>query len=196
MSPFASTTAHRPHAARPRRARHFGLEALECRSMMAADLIAAPCVEPSATDVPPCQTADFRIAAEPQSEYSAPAFVGGWGSSMYQYATVDPNLVRDVASALVALDPRDVDAAVVDLTAIVYGNRGGTTVQDDVIVDGRIITAENYDSASLLPRLAAAQAPFLNDQAAMMDLAECDSSVAENIATHGYIRVKKLNSGG
>ncbi|MFO0815824.1 MAG: hypothetical protein U0796_21615 [Gemmatales bacterium] len=38
----------------------------------------------------------------------------------------------------------------------------GTTVADDVIVDGQIITAENYDG----------------------------------IATHGYIRIKKLNSGG
>jgi putative intracellular protease/amidase len=60
-------------------------------------------------------------------------FVGGWGSSMYQYAHSDP-------------------AA------------GRSTVADDVIVDGRIITAENYDSAQ--------------------------------IATHGYIRIKKLNSGG
>lgn len=39
---------------------------------------------------------------------------------------------------------------------------------DDVIVDGRIITAENYDSAML----------------------------EDAIASSGYIRVKKLNSGG
>lgn len=40
---------------------------------------------------------------------------------------------------------------------------GGTT-QDDVIVDGGIITGENYDSST--------------------------------ITQHGYIRIKKLNSGG
>jgi putative intracellular protease/amidase len=60
-------------------------------------------------------------------------FVGGWGSSKYQYAYNDPNTA-------------------------------GSTVADDVIVDGRIITGENYDSAQ--------------------------------IATHGYIKIKKLNSGG
>ena len=61
---------------------------------------------------------------------SAIVFVGGWGSSMYQYAHNDP-----------------VSAS-----------------QDDVVVDGRIITGENYDSS--------------------------------DIASHGYIRIKKLNTGG
>jgi hypothetical protein len=67
-------------------------------------------------------------------DYSAIVFVGGWGASSYQYAFNDP------------LAP------------------GRHSVQDDVIVDGRIITGENYDSA--------------------------------DIASHGYIRIKKLNSGG
>jgi putative intracellular protease/amidase len=66
---------------------------------------------------------------------SAIVFVGGWGSSMYQYAHNDP------ASAV-----------------------GRGTAADDVIVDGRIITGEFYD--------------------------------ATEIASHGYIKIKKLNSGG
>lgn len=70
------------------------------------------------------------------SDYSAIAFVGGWGSSMYQYASND--------SISVSQQPGP--------------------VQDDVIVDGRIITGENYDSAAL--------------------------------ASSGYIKIKKLNSGG
>jgi len=69
-------------------------------------------------------------------DYSAIVFVGGWGSSMYQYAFNDP----------------------------VSASQMPQRTQDDVFVDGRIITGENYDST--------------------------------DIASHGYIRVKKLNSGG
>jgi len=70
------------------------------------------------------------------SDYSAIVFVGGWGSSMYQYAYNDP----------------------------MVSSHQPQRTQDDVVVDGRIITGENYDSSE--------------------------------IANSGYIRIKKLNSGG
>ena len=54
-------------------------------------------------------------------------------------------------------------------------------MSDDVVVDGRIITAENFDSSSLA----------VSDELTMADEGE-----GAAIASHGYIRVKKLNSGG
>lgn len=77
----------------------------------------------------------LRSSAEAR-DYSAIVFVGGWGSSMYQYAYNDSTVSSSAPQR----------------------------VQDDIVVDGRIITGENYDSA--------------------------------DIASHGYIKIKKLNSGG
>lgn len=86
--------------------------------------------------VSPLQGTSALRSAGDAHDYSAVVFVGGWGSSMYQYAYNDP----------------------------MVSSHQPHRVHDDVVVDGRIITGENYDSAE--------------------------------IASHGYIRIKKLNSGG
>lgn len=77
-----------------------------------------------------------KATTDRASDYSAIAFVGGWGSSMYQYAYNDPT----------------------------YDAASGRHTTDDVFIDGRIITGENFDSAA-------------NEM-------------------HGYVKIKKLNSGG
>ena len=183
---------------------------------------------------------DLPLAKASASDYSAIVFVGGWGSSMYQYAYNDPNLDGTIDSYYVNPfyngddnltdgKPGEAKAEVnrlindfVDqdkyVTAICHGvsvlawarvdgaspirgkkvaatvngspateylgssyadnelsvheqivANGGftnpysgqygdpTTVADDVIVDGRIITAENYDSALLFGRVMAGQ---------------------------------------
>jgi putative intracellular protease/amidase len=183
---------------------------------------------------------DLRLTDVIAKEYSAVVFVGGWGSSMYQYAYNDPNLdgVTDNFYAHAPyngdddlLDGKAGEAKVivnqmigqflatskpvagichgvtvlawarVDGTSPLQGKKvvsglatspstfflgrtyadgeltlheqivanGGftnphtgqfgdpTTASDDVIVDGRIITAENYESAALLGRVIAAQ---------------------------------------
>lgn len=86
--------------------------------------------------VSPLQQSPASLSAGTTRDYSAIVFVGGWGASSYQYAFNDPSLASHQPQR----------------------------AQDDVVVDGRIITAENYDAAE--------------------------------IASHGYIRIKKLNSGG
>lgn len=176
---------------------------------------------------------DLALATADASDYSAIVFVGGWGSSMYQYAYNDPNLdgvtdnfyandlyngddnlsdgtiaatkvaVNELINDFVAQDkyvaglchgvtalawarvdgvsPLDGKRVAVPLTVgspaqfydgewrefmdirgqyqqvldngglanPVSGQYGDpTTVADDVIVDGRIITGENYDSAA------------------------------------------------
>lgn len=194
--------------------------------------------QPSGTDggvVP-----DLPLASVSADRYSAIVFVGGWGSSMYQYAYNDPNLDGTVDSFYVEsayngddnlndgkigetkvivnqliqqflargkpvagishgvsvlawarvdggspLQGKKVASSMTGLPAASYLGRwyadnelslhehvvanGGftnpysgqygdpTTVADDVIVDGRIITAENYDSASLFGRVVAGQ---------------------------------------
>ena len=192
--------------------------------------------EPEGTDggvVPDVALADVKPAA-----YSAIAFVGGWGSSMYQYAYNDPDLdgtvdnfyahepyngdddledgvvsppkviVNRLINRFLAegkpvagvchgvtvlawarvdgtspLDGRRVSVPFIGSPATFYGGRwyadyelgqyeqvvlnGGianvfsgqygdpTTVADDVVVDGRIITAENYDAAREFGRVIA-----------------------------------------
>lgn len=69
------------------------------------------------------------------ADYSAIAFVGGWGSSMYQYAHNEP-----VAASV------PTDQFALNFTKITIETRAPATT-DDVVVDGRIITAQNYDSA-------------------------------------------------
>jgi putative intracellular protease/amidase len=167
---------------------------------------------------------DLALATADAADYSAVVFVGGWGSSMYQYAFNDPNLdgttdnyyandlyngaaaPREAANELIndfvaqdkyvaglchgvtvlawarvdGASPLDGKRVAVPLTVgsptqfyngewrpfmdptgqyqqvldngglanPVSGQYGDpTTVADDVIVDGRIITGENYDSA-------------------------------------------------
>lgn len=177
-------------------------------------------------------TPDVALGTADASDYSAIVFVGGWGSSVYQYAYNDPNLdgVKDnyYANALYNGDDNVYDGVIaptkaavndlindfidqdkyvaglchgvtalawarVDGASLLAGKRvavpltvgspaqfyagewhafmdpwgqyeqvkdnGGlvapvsgqygdpTTVADDVVVDGRIITGENYDSA-------------------------------------------------
>ena len=122
-------------------------------------------------------------------EVPAIVFVGGWGSSMYQYAyegassraegvPTDQFALNPAAPAsdyLLTLDgvkgesraagdPRDQ----IHVESFSWGcsspASSTASTPDDVVVDGQIITGENYDSAG--------------------------------IATHGYIRIKKLSSGG
>lgn len=170
-------------------------------------------------------TPDIAIADADASDYSAIVFVGGWGSSMYQYAYNDPNLdgvtdnlywnntyngdpavkqaTNELINDFVAQD-KYVAAICHGVTVLAWarvdgvsplagkqvatpstvgspgqfyngapqsypyyngqhdqvadnggipsptsGARGDpTTVADDVVVDGRIITGENFDSAS------------------------------------------------
>lgn len=184
--------------------------------------------EPAGTDGG--VTPDIALSEVNAGDYSAIAFVGGWGSSMYQYAYNDPNLdgvtdnyyfnthyngdnnlddgqidpTKQVVNRLIAeflaadkptagichgvtvlawarvdgvspldgkhvsipyvgspathYDGRDYayfelmqydqvvrNGAIANLVSGQYGDPG--TAADDVVVDGRIITAENYDSA-------------------------------------------------
>lgn len=158
---------------------------------------------------------DLTLASVNASEYSAIVFVGGWGSSMYQYAfpgtyqnalyngdLATRQVVNDLinefdssekylgfichATAIGAwsrvngtsiLAGRQVSVPYVGSPAVIYngvwygntqlgqyeqavtngaipntasGQYGDpTTATDDVVVDGRIITAENWDSAAM-----------------------------------------------
>ena len=180
-------------------------------------------------------TPELRLAAVRASDYSAIVFVGGWGSSMYQYAypgtyqnslyngdlatkEVVNNLIDDftdqgkhvaaICHGVTVLAWARVDGVspisghqvavpwlgspagtyngqtywagqlMQNVQAIANGAatppRSGAigdpnTAADDVIVDGRIITAENYDSASMFGRVIAREvlaaqppAPALN----------------------------------
>lgn len=181
---------------------------------------------------------DVTLASVAPSKYSAIAFVGGWGSSMYQYAYNDPNLDGTLdnyyADALYNGDSDLGDGRISDAKVVVNRLIGGflaggkpvagichgttvlawarvdgvspitnhrvsvpfigspatsyhghwfanyelgqyeqivanggipnlvsgqygdpTTVDDDVVVDGRIITAENWDSAAMFGRVIA-----------------------------------------
>jgi putative intracellular protease/amidase len=168
-------------------------------------------------------TPDVRIADARAEDYSAIVFVGGWGSSMYQYAfpgdyvndrydgdaatqLATNNLINDFVdqdkfvtaichgvtvlawarvdgTAASPLAGRQVSVPFIGSPAVNYqgqnyghfqlGQRpqvvqnGGiantvsgqygnpNTVADDVIVDGRIITAENYDAAAEFGRVVA-----------------------------------------
>lgn len=183
---------------------------------------------------------DLALSTAKAGDYSAIVFVGGWGSSMYQYAYNDPNfdgtidsyyanssyngddnladgkvsepkaavnhLINDFVSqdkyvcalghgvtvlawarvdGVSPLRGNKVAATTAGSPATYYLGRwygdqelsvfnqvvanGGfaspysgqygdtTTAADDVIVDGRIITAENHDSAALLGRVVASQ---------------------------------------
>jgi hypothetical protein len=131
-------------------------------------------------------------------EVPAIVFVGGWGSSMYQYAYEGASSRADgVPTDQFALNFTKIEfnqspaAPASDYLLTLDGVKGESraagdprdqihvesfswgcsspasstaSTPDDVVVDGQIITGENYDS--------------------------------DGIATHGYIRIKKLNSGG
>ncbi len=195
--------------------------------------------EPAGTDgsvVP-----DLALDLANAGDYSAIVFVGGWGSSMYQYAFNDPDVsgttdnyyahgpyngddnlldgqisptkvvVNDLINEILAQDKpvagichavtvlawarvdcasplsgRTVAAPFIGSPAAFYGgnwygnfelgqreqlevhgalansfsgeNGDPATVADDVVVDGRIITAENYDSAAYFGRVVAREA--------------------------------------
>ncbi|MFN0017546.1 MAG: cadherin domain-containing protein [Pirellulaceae bacterium] len=166
-------------------------------------------------------TPELNLASVSASDYSAIVFVGGWGSSMYQYAypgtyqnslyngdmatkEVVNNLIDDftdqgkhvaaICHGVTVLAWARVDGVspisghqvavpwlgspagtyngqtyaagqlMQNVQAIANGAttppRSGAignpaTVADDVIVDGRIITAENYDSAAMFGRVIA-----------------------------------------
>lgn len=164
---------------------------------------------------------ELRLSDVQASDYSAIVFVGGWGSSMYQYAfpgtyynsayngdlatkEVVNNLIDDFAdqgkhvaaichgvtvlawARVDGVSPinghqvavpwlgspaceyngqtywagqllQNVQAIANGATTQAYSGAIGdpTTAADDVIVDGRIITAENYDSAAMFGRIVA-----------------------------------------
>jgi len=178
---------------------------------------------------------DLPLDQADSEDYSAIVFVGGWGSSMYQYAYNDPNfdgkidsyyanpsyngdgnvgVVKTAVNGLIndfiaqdkhvaaichgvsvlawarvdgvsPLQGKKVIAPKIGSPATYYLGRwyadnelslndqvvdnGGfanpysgeyanpSTTADDVVVDGKIITAENYDSAPLLGRVIASQ---------------------------------------
>jgi putative intracellular protease/amidase len=175
---------------------------------------------------------DLPLTDASSKDYSAIVFVGGWGSSAYQYAYNDPNLdgtidsyytdgfyngdpktkvaVNELINDFVEQDKyvagichgvsvlawarvdgasplqgKKVASPTTGSPATIYlglwypdhelsvheqivanggftnpysGQYGNpTTAADDVIVDGRIITGENYTSASLLGRVIASQ---------------------------------------
>jgi len=152
-------------------------------------------------------TPDLALTDVEASDYSAIVFVGGWGSSSYQYGfegtynhgpynSTDAlkSAVNDLINDFVDQD-KYVGAICHGVTVLAYARVDGssllegktvsawagsapssdqpiyttrqnielnggtmvqsgavgdpTTVEDDVIVDGRIITAENYDSAAM-----------------------------------------------
>lgn len=129
---------------------------------------------PSAVLPAPDLGETHEIAAEVrQQDYSAIAFVGGWGASSYQYAYHDSStgvnifVLGDGSIRSNGYGTQAPDAS--DYSAIAFvGGRGSSSggvqvvladgsvrflketvgrVADDVIVDGRIITGENWDSA-------------------------------------------------
>lgn len=168
-------------------------------------------------------TPDLALSSVDADNYSAIVFVGGWGSSMYQYdfpgdynnnhydgdlttKTTVNNLINDFVEqdkhvaaichgvtvlawarvdGVSPLSGKQVSVPYIGSPAVVYngdyygnfalgqyeqvvangaiantvsGQYGNTsTVADDVIVDGRIITAENYDAAAEFGRIVAAE---------------------------------------
>lgn len=138
-------------------------------------------------DVPPIkgESSDEKNKPQPTGDtYSAIAFVGGWGSSSAPSAPgslgFEVHVVRwagPMPVLLVIADQQDfhhsTNGGAGDNGSPVLRKGGwvmdvalpssaGGRVSDDVVVDGRIITGENFDTA----------------------------------ASSGYIRIKKLNSGG
>ncbi|MCO6454408.1 MAG: hypothetical protein J5I93_03750 [Pirellulaceae bacterium] len=166
---------------------------------------------------------DVALADVNSEDYSAIVFVGGWGSSMYQYSfpgdysndrydgdLATKQVVNDLINEFMAEDKhvaaichgvtvlawarvdgvsplagREVSVPYIGSPPVFYNNtwysyyqlgqyeqvvdNGGlantfsgqygdpTTVADDVVVDGRIITAENYDSALHFGEVIAAE---------------------------------------
>ena len=177
-------------------------------------------------------TPDIALADVNAADYSAIAFVGGWGSSMYQYAfsgdyansaydgdlatkQIVNNLINDFVEAdkyvaaichgvtvlawarVDGVSPLDgktvsvphIGSPAVDYNGISYGNfqlgqyeqvvaNGARanqlsgqygeswTVTDDVVVDGKIITAENYDAALEFGRVIAREVQAAADSGA------------------------------
>lgn len=153
----------------------------------------------------PVPDAGPEVAAEVRaSDYSAIAFVGGWGSSMYQYAHTDP--AAGGVNVLMG------DGSVRFLKDSI--NRAA----DDVIVDGRIITGENWNAAPDSDDRPTEEVAFYYNKigvhpspAAPNDLAAKDAPQAAHVdfylklegvegeatsANSGSIRIMKLNSGG
>jgi putative intracellular protease/amidase len=184
------------------------LEAAGLRVVVAAATLtpARPHVGVCAGAIPMNVTPDLRIADARAADYSAVVFVGGWGSSLYQYAftgTYSNVAYRGDAATKQAVNQLITDFVLQDkyITAICHGvtvlgwarvngtspiagrrvsaYAGGappasvpaasttrwhieqngatmvasrsigdpTTAIDDVLVDGKLITAENYESA-------------------------------------------------
>ncbi len=83
-------------------------------------------------------------------------FVGGWGASSYQYAnetTYDrpaaTSPIQSQTDLTAETETQKLTITFSDVLISSYQSSGsaGGAAADDVIVDGRIITAENYDSA-------------------------------------------------
>jgi hypothetical protein len=125
--------------------------------------------------------------------------LGGWGSSSYQYAfegTYANAAIGDLGNDWIvggtgqeAPSASGLDGSET-LVGVAY--RPEVSVSDDVFIDGKIITGENYDSAR----------PDINDMYIFQsptnpsDATSLTDDGAEPEEMGGYIRVKKLNSGG
>ncbi len=153
----------------------------------------------------PVPDAGPEVAAEVRQDYSAIVFVGGWGASSYQYAFNDPAPAGGVNVLMVDGSVRFIQETI-DRSA------------DDVVVDGRIITGENWDTAragDARPTdqfsLNFTKIEFDTAPAAPSELAAEDAPQAAHVdyflkldgidgestsANSGYIKIKKLNSGG
>ena len=180
-------------------------------------------------------TPDLTVAEADAANYSAIAFVGGWGASMYQYAfpgTYSNTIYNGTSSVRAAVNELINDFAAQDkyIAGICHGvsilawarvngqspiedhvvttahfnspqnsipeatlyrwhsEVNGATVytggvlgdaatrDDDVVVDGRVITAENFDSGTLFGRTIALQ--LLNGPAASAYGVRSEDSVA------------------
>jgi hypothetical protein len=129
---------------RPAHRGRLAVESLETRNLMAAAPLPVLMVLPN-RDFFAHESGDKQLVAEVAKNYSAIAFVGGWGASSYQYAF------------------SGADSSAVS---------GPTTVADDVVVDGPIITAENCDAACAVDAAAVDQvlAAAQNEEPAVPEL--------------------------
>ena len=87
---------------------------------------------------------DIALSDVNAANYSAIVFVGSWGASQYQYAFTGTytNPTNNIPAATLYRRYSEVNGATV-YTGGVLGDP--TTRNDDVIVEGRIITGENFD---------------------------------------------------
>lgn len=92
------------------------------------------------------------LVAEPTDGSSAIEFADGWGMAMYQYGF--PGSYKDEGATdgqLTTPEEQTKNEPFVSEIKITTWPLPAATAEDDVIVDGRIITAENYDAVDNQP---------------------------------------------